>query len=107
MEPFRLTSHFPFTTAGVRRLGKAGLMNHRISCSEMILRLDDFVDRALSPVDQELVEEHLLECVKCAGKFRFEVSLVEALRDRLSRIAAPEGLLQSIRERLDAEGGGG
>jgi hypothetical protein len=60
-------------------------MNHRISCSEMILRL-----------------EHLLECVKCAGKFRFEVSLVEALRDRLSRIAAPEGLLRDIRQRLDA-----
>jgi anti-sigma factor (TIGR02949 family) len=82
-------------------------MNHRISCSEMILRLDDFVDRALSPADLELVEEHLLECVECAGKFRFEVSLVEALRDRLGRIAAPEGLLGIIRRRLDAEGTGG
>jgi anti-sigma factor (TIGR02949 family) len=82
-------------------------MNHRISCSEMILRLDDFVDRALSPADLELVEEHLHECVKCAGKFRFEVSLVETLRDRLSRIAAPEGLLQAIRRRLDAEGTAG
>jgi hypothetical protein len=82
-------------------------MNHRISCSDMVLRLDDFVDRALSPADLELVEEHLLECVKCAGKFRFEVSLVEALRDRLSRIAAPEGLLRTIRERLDAEGAAG
>jgi hypothetical protein len=36
-------------------------MNHRISCSEMILRLADFVDRALSPADLELVEEHLLD----------------------------------------------
>ena len=81
-------------------------MNHRISCSEMILRLDDFVDRALSPADLELVEEHLLECVKCAGKYRFEASLLQGIRDRLSRIAAPEGLLRSIRERLDAEAGG-
>jgi len=79
-------------------------MNHRISCSEMVLRLDDFVDRALSPADLELVEEHLLECVKCAAKFRFEASLVAALRDRLSRIAAPEGLLRRIRKRLDADG---
>lgn len=81
-------------------------MNHRISCSEMILRLDDFVDRALSPADLELVEEHLLECVECAGKFRFETSLVEALRQRLSRLDAPEGLLRSIRDRLDGEGSG-
>lgn len=81
-------------------------MNHRISCSEMVLRLDDFVDRALSPADLELVEEHLLECVKCAAKFRFEVSLAAALRDRLSRIAAPEGLLRRIRERLDADAAG-
>ncbi|HWB40614.1 MAG TPA: zf-HC2 domain-containing protein [Gemmatimonadales bacterium] len=75
-------------------------MNHRISCSEMVLRLDDFVDRALSPADLELVEEHLLECAKCAEKFRFESSLVASLRDRLGRIAAPEGLLQSVRDRL-------
>jgi hypothetical protein len=45
--------------------------------------------------------------VTCAGKFRFEVSLMEALRDRLSRIAAPEGLLRTSRERLDAEGAAG
>ena len=82
-------------------------MMHRISCSETILRLDDFVDRALSPSELGLVEEHLLECMKCAEKFRFEVSLVETLRDRLSRIAAPEGLVRSIRERLEAERAGG
>jgi hypothetical protein len=35
------------------------------------------------------------------------VSLVESLRDRLSRIAAPESLLRTIRERLDAETGDG
>lgn len=78
-------------------------MNHRISCSEVILRLDDYIDRALSPAELELVEEHLLECLKCAGKYRFEASLVQGIRDRLSRLAAPEGLLRSIHERLDAE----
>ena len=84
-------------------------MNHRISCSDMLLRLDDFVDRALSPEDLELVEEHLTECVKCAEKFRFEASLVQSLRDRLSRISAPEDLLRGIRERLSRLGpaGGG
>jgi anti-sigma factor (TIGR02949 family) len=79
-------------------------MNHRISCTEMVLRLDDFVDRTLSPAELELVEEHLLECTECARKFRFEVSLVDSLRKRLSRIAAPESLLQQIRDRLEGDG---
>ena len=78
-------------------------MIHRISCSETLLRLDDFVDRALSPAELELVEEHLLECVQCATKFRFEASVLDAIRARLSRLAAPEQLLRSIRERLDQE----
>jgi anti-sigma factor (TIGR02949 family) len=78
-------------------------MNHRISCSEMVLRLDDFVDRALSPTELELVEEHLLECVQCARKFRFEAALVESLRERLGRVAAPEGLLLRIHERLESD----
>jgi hypothetical protein len=73
-----------------------------ISCSEMVLRLDDYVDRALSPTELELVEEHLLECVTCAGQFRFEVSLIAALRERLRRITLPDDLLGRIRDRLEA-----
>jgi predicted anti-sigma-YlaC factor YlaD len=78
-------------------------MMHRISCSEMVLRLDDYVDRALGPVELELVEEHLLECVKCAEKFRFEASLIDGLRERLGRMALPERLLSRIRARLELE----
>jgi predicted anti-sigma-YlaC factor YlaD len=73
-----------------------------MSCSEMILRLDDYVDRALSPTELELVEEHLLECVTCAGQFRFEVSLIEALRERLQRITLPDDLLGRILDRLES-----
>jgi anti-sigma factor RsiW len=69
----------------------------------MVLRLDDFVDRALSPAERELVEEHLFECLRCAEKFRFEVSLMDALRERLGRIAVPEGLVRTIRERLESD----
>jgi anti-sigma factor (TIGR02949 family) len=78
-------------------------MSQRISCSEMVLRLDDFVDRTLSPAELELVEEHLLECVECAREFRFEVSVVDRLRERLSRLAVPENLLRRVRERLESD----
>jgi anti-sigma factor RsiW len=95
----------PSTTRAMGLTQGGTTMIHRISCSETLLRLDDYVDRALSPADLELVEEHLLECVKCAAKFRFEASMLDAIRDRLSRISAPEGLLRSIRERLGTEAG--
>ena len=81
-------------------------MEHRISCAEVILRLDDYLDRALDPLDLELVEEHLLECVACAEKFSFESSVLEGVRERLARIAAPEALLRTIRERLERDGSG-
>jgi len=73
-----------------------------LSCSEMVLRLDDYVDRELSPTELELVEEHLLECVVCAEQFRFEVSLLGALRERLHRISVPVDLLDRIRKRLQS-----
>ena len=81
-------------------------MHHRISCAEVILRLDDFMDRALDRAEQELVEEHLLECVKCAEKFSFEASVLHGVRDRLRRLAVPEGLLRNIRERLEQDAAG-
>ena len=74
-----------------------------ISCSEMVLRLDDYVDRALSPVELESVESHLLSCITCARQFRFEVSLMDGLRERLGRIRAPEDLLGRIHERLASD----
>ena len=73
------------------------------SCSEMILRLDDYVDRTLSPAELELVEEHLIECIFCAEQFRFEVSLMDALRERLHRITVPADLMGRIRERLESD----
>jgi anti-sigma factor (TIGR02949 family) len=77
-----------------------------ISCSEMVLRLDDYVDRALSPPELESVERHLLDCVACAQKFSFELSLMDALRQRLHRITVPEDLLARIREQLESDQAG-
>jgi anti-sigma factor (TIGR02949 family) len=71
-----------------------------ISCSEMVRRLDDYVDRALSPAELESVEAHLHGCIACARQFRFEVSLMDGLRERLHRISAPEDLLGRIHRKL-------
>lgn len=75
----------------------------RYSCSETILRLDEYVDRALAPAEVRLVETHLEECLRCASQFRFEVALVRSIRERLRRIEVPAGLVETVLRRLDAE----
>jgi hypothetical protein len=78
-------------------------MKAGMSCVEMVLRLDDYVDRALSPLELESVESHLLGCVTCTRQFRFEISLIRGLRERLHGIRAPDDLMGRIRTRLATE----
>ena len=73
------------------------------SCSETILRLDEYVDRALAPAELRLVEAHLEHCLRCANQFRFETSLVRSIRERLRRIEVPADLMASVLRRLDGD----
>ncbi len=72
-----------------------------LSCKETLLRLDDYIDRELSPRETQLVARHLKICHQCAQRFAFETDLVEGLRLRLERIEAPADLLAKIRVSLD------
>ncbi|MBW3636098.1 MAG: zf-HC2 domain-containing protein [Armatimonadetes bacterium] len=73
-----------------------------LSCKETIERLDDYLDRELSPQEAKLVVRHLKICHQCAKRFAFERELVEGLRRRLHRIEAPADLLEKIRTSLEA-----
>ena len=74
-----------------------------LTCEEALRRLDDYVDRALSPEEIGRVEGHLEECLRCLGAFRFEAALIEGIQTRLRRLQIPIGLLQRISLRLRAE----
>lgn len=67
-----------------------------LSCKEAIARLDDYIDRELSPREQVLVARHLKFCHRCAERFRFEAEIVDGLRAKLERIEAPPELLGRI-----------
>jgi anti-sigma factor RsiW len=86
--------------SGVVEVSRVGA---RFSCSETILRLDEYVDRALAPAESRLVEAHLEHCLRCAGQFRFETSLVRSIRERLRRIEVPADLMASVLRRLDSD----
>jgi len=72
-------------------------------CADVIRRLDEYVDRSLTPRERRQVETHLAGCLECAAKFRFEAALVGAIRDRLRRIDVPPHLFGSVVRRLESD----
>ena len=75
----------------------------RLTCDQLLRRLDDYVDRALSPAEVDWVEHHLADCLACAEAARFEAGLIAGIRVRLRRITLPAGLSAAIHTSLAAE----
>ena len=73
-------------------------------CAEMLRRLDEYVDRSLTPPERRQVEVHLHQCLGCASQFQFEAVLLGLIRQRLRRIDIPRDLLAGVMRRLAAEG---
>jgi anti-sigma factor (TIGR02949 family) len=46
-----------------------------IPCSEAVKKLWDYLDRTISPEDQEKVERHLSFCRTCCGELEFAKEL--------------------------------
>jgi mycothiol system anti-sigma-R factor len=68
----------------------------RLTCEEVFERLDDYLDRELSPEQMGLVREHLEVCAVCASEYRFEAGVIGGVREKLRRITLPEGLRARI-----------
>jgi anti-sigma factor (TIGR02949 family) len=73
----------------------------RYTCEETIRRLDDYLDRELTPHEIQLVNEHLAVCAACASEYAFEARTLERLRDKLQRIAVPGDLLAKVSRALE------
>ena len=73
------------------------------ACHEALRRLDDYLDRELSPAEMRRVREHLDTCDACATRFAFAAEVVDQLKEKLRRIAVPSGLLERLEARLAAE----
>ncbi len=74
-------------------------------CREVFRRLDDYVDRELTPAEANTVLRHLEHCAQCAEEFDVEADVLNMLKEKLRHIAAPPGLMERIAQRLDQEGG--
>lgn len=70
-------------------------------CHEALSRLDDFIDRELTPDEGRKVRQHLKICHACARKFAFEEELVAGLRDKMQHVALPRDF-DSLQARISA-----
>jgi len=75
----------------------------RATCEETFRRLDDYLDRRLSPEESRLIEQHLQACDACTKEFVFEASVIEGVREKLRRVEAPADLLERINARITRE----
>lgn len=81
-----------------------------LTCEETIRRLDDYLDRALSPRERAEVGAHLEVCEACARAYGLQERFVAEVREKVNRIAAPDSLRERVAESLREarpEGGGG
>jgi anti-sigma factor (TIGR02949 family) len=76
---------------------------NRSNCEEAFRRLDDYLDRELSPHETLLIEEHLRICDWCTREFNFEGSVLRGLKQKLRQIDAPPDLVAKVLSSLSRE----
>ena len=78
----------------------------RYTCAQVFRRLDDYVDRELTPEEIDRVEEHLATCAQCASESRFERSLLEGLKEKIRQLEAPRSAVAKVEAVLRRARGG-
>ena len=68
----------------------------RLSCEEMFRRLDDYLDRELTPEETRVVEAHLEICALCATEYAFEAGVLKDVKRKLRHIEVPSSLRDKV-----------
>ena len=63
-------------------------------------RLNDYVDRELSPREMQLVKRHLKICHECTKRFAFEEDVIRQVRSKLESLQEPEGLMARLSQKI-------
>ena len=72
----------------------------RTNCEEAFRRLDEFLDRRLTPEEMRIIEEHLQVCAWCSREFNFEASVLYGIKRKLRQLNAPSDLVARILSQL-------
>jgi predicted anti-sigma-YlaC factor YlaD len=71
-----------------------------LTCKETLARLDDYLDRELSPHDLKMVERHLKMCRHCAQIFAFETDLLNEMKEKVQRLEVDGAQVKSLMQRI-------
>ena len=74
-----------------------------VTCEDAFRKSDDYLDRELGDGELLRIREHLDICAACASEFEFERSVLDGVRAKLRRVAAPPDLLSRISGLIAAE----
>ena len=70
------------------------------NCAETYQRLQDYLDRELTPEEIAAVEAHLALCGMCAEEYRFEESVLRHVRRAMAE-KEPDSLASAVSDALD------
>jgi len=70
------------------------------TCKEAMERLNDYVDRELSPREMQLVKRHLKICHECTKRFAFEEDVIRQVSSKLESLQEPEGLMARLSQKI-------
>jgi hypothetical protein len=68
----------------------------RYTCEDVLRRLDDYLDRQLSPREMELAGKHVATCAACAQEVGFSAETLRTVKAKLRRIEVASGLIDRI-----------
>lgn len=69
-------------------------------CSDVLLRLFEFVDNETEPLDRDRIQEHLDDCGSCLAEYERDLLLKALVRRACARQAAPPQLRAQIMTRI-------
>ena len=70
-------------------------------CEETFRRMQDYLDRELSPEEIDLVQAHLASCGMCAEEYLFEASFLRRVSQYVQDTEIPENLFALVSASLD------
>ena len=73
-----------------------------LTCKETLARLDDFLDRELSPREVTLVKRHLKICHQCSQVFAFEADFLRELKQKVQQVETSDENLTDLMDRIRA-----
>lgn len=69
-----------------------------LDCTEVMRRLDEYIDRELSSEELVEVRAHLDHCGHCADRFHFEENVLRLVGRCGRQLSAPPDLVQKVRK---------